>query len=239
MIRQIWIDFVTSYRQFEGTGAILVLFAASLCLLIVVGIRNNRRINPALFFGFVATIAGAFAEFFYAIFDKEYEKKSAKRWTCVLALILIVFATALSGERIFSRNHLKKADNSLHLSDSTLEVADRLLADNATGDIKIFPGPSLGDEFTAYSSRFVCAYEERYGELGQYDESIRKAYSELTDVHPDMETVKDAAVKNDCRYVIIKSGLWPEVPLENYGFNLYCQNEELNVYEYIGEESAP
>ena len=239
MIRQIWINFVTSYRQFEGTGAILVLFAVSLCLLIITYIRKGKGINPAIFFGFIATVAGGFAEFFYAVFDKKYEKKSYKVWSCILALILIVFATALSGKRVFSRNHLEKSDNQMHLPASVLEVSDMILADNAEGPVRIFPGPCIGDEFTAYSSRFVCAYEENYGDLSKYDEKVREAYSELGDVHPDMEAVRDAALENDCRYVIIKSGLWPEIPLDNYGFNLYWQNEDLSVYEYAGEEDAP
>lgn len=240
MIRQIWFDFVTSYREYEGTGTVLVLFAVSLCFLMIVNLRQNKeKKNPALFFGFAATIGCAFSEFFYTVFDKNYEKKSQKRWACIFALILIVFATAVSGKRIFSRNHIEKADNQFHLSRCVVEVCDKLLEVQPSGEIRIFSAPGTGDEFTAYSSRFVCAYKEYYGDLTKYDETTRNAYVELSDVHPDMEKVEKAARMTESRYVILKSGIWPDIPLEDYGYTCIFQNDEMSVYEDSGEVSAP
>lgn len=240
MIKQIWLEFVTSYKEYEGTGGILVLFAVGLMFMMILNIRQNKESkSPALFFAPLATIGGAFSEFFFFIYDKKYEKKSQRRLALFLALLLVVFAIALSGKRVFSRDNLVKADNGYHLSGSLVEAMDELLAKEPAGEIKIFPMPKMGDELTAYSSRFVCAYDEQYGDLTEYDETVREAYSELLDVHPDMKKVSDAAKACGSRYVILKTGLWPDVPLENYGYTLIMQNDELNVYESTEEADAP
>lgn len=238
MLRQLWYDFVTSYKNYRGTGPILVLFVVALLLIVIKGIRNKDNRLFAAVFGGIATIGCAFSEFFYSLFDRKYEKKSERVYVCAFALILCVLVTALAGNRVFSRNYEERAENTKHISTDLMGVMDNLLA-KETGDICIFPSPELGDELTAYSSRFIPAYEEYYGDVSKYDESIREAYVQLLEVHPDMEKVSKAAKMCNSRYVLLENGKWPERPLEDYGYSLVDSNEGFSVYEYIGEVTLP
>ena len=99
-----------------------------------------------------------------------------------------------------------------------------------------------GASVTVIANKYVYDKEGNYVRTDastEYDETVREAYSELLDVHPDMKKVSDAAKACGSRYVILKTGLWPDVPLENYGYTLIMQNDELNVYESTEEADAP
>lgn len=238
MLRQLWINFVTSYKEFSGTGPVLVLFVVALMLLILINSRNdNENKNLSCLLGGVATIGLALSKFARSIFNREYVKKSEKYFNCIFALVLCVFAVALSGKRVFARSIIEKSDNAMHISKEMTEAADIMLKNEPAGEIRVYPGPELGDVLMAYSSRFVCGYEEKYGDVSEYDEDVQKAYLELSKVHPDMEAVADSAVDTGCKYVIVKTGLWPEIPISEYGFETVFENEGYVVYKYVGEVS--
>ena len=240
MIRQIWYDFVTAYKDYSGTGPILVLFVVALMLIAVLNIRNGReeKTLSAIFAG-IGTIALAMSKFVLAVFDKKNLKKSYRVITCLFALALCVFAVSMSGRRIFSRIFMQKAENDMHIPQNLVGVMDELLKNVPEGEIAVFPAPELEAYFSAYSSRFSFGYEERYGDVSGFDEITQKAYTELTKAHPDMSAVADAAIEAGSRYVILKTGIWPRVPLSEFGFNLIYENEGFTVYEYLKEVDAP
>ena len=215
-----------------------MLFLLSLCFIIVLRLKKNEEIRPLpMIFGFLATIAAALSRIYALLKERDYEKKSYRIFTCALALMLIVFAISLSGERLFSRQHVKKAENNMHIDESYAEIMQKLCEYDGGDKIRIFPQPGKADLFTAYSSKFICAYKECYGDVfnGDLENEMIVAYATLCETHPDMSYV-DAAVRSEqSEYVILENGSWPEVPLENFGYKIILENDELTVYETLQE----
>ncbi len=68
------------------------------------------------------------------------------------------------------------------------------------------------------------------------DEDQRTAFEELSKVHPDMRKVASAARRKGCRYVVTPVGMWPDIPITGFGFDVMAENGAYIVYR---EVSAP
>ncbi len=219
MIKELFIQSYNFLRQFVGVGAVTVLFAAAVLVLFTVGKSGRGRLAPILLSVPVA-IGHAAGCLFDAIFKKE-QKPGIRLITVLFAAAIVLLAVSSSGRSMFSRQYATRAENVMHIPEGMSEAMDEVLADGKNAGVLTMPGWEVF--FNNYSSRFEVA-----------DREVSPAsYAELSGVHPDMRIVSDEARRAGCEYVVLSKGLWPELPISRFGYDLIYENDSCEVYREV------
>jgi hypothetical protein len=136
---------------------------------------------------------------------------------------------------VFSREFCSRAENDMHIQTDLCEAADAILVKSDHPIVLAMPGWDV--YLLAYSSRFDMMYESpRSTDIVITDEDEYTAYTELSKIHPDMGKVAKAAKRKDAEYVLLSKGIWQEIPIDRYGYELIFENDTCAVYR---EVSAP
>ena len=233
MLHTLWNDFITSYEAIIGTGSFLVLFVVMLGVMIVYKNHNDKPLEliPMLMV-MPAVIAAGFVRILRELFNLNYDSKLKKYFVRILGVILCAFVIMISGDRVLSPSFYTYADNNMHLPTGLKETMDTILND-CDGEASVMVTKGYIEYFDAYSSRFVLAYNEpRIQDVSDYDEEDREAYLALDNKHPDMKKVSDSAKANGSDYIVlVTGGYWPDVPLTEFGYDLFAQVGGFDIYK--------
>lgn len=204
MIRELIDQLYMSVRDVVGYGSVIVLFAASVIVVYLRSGDRRKEIMPVILS--VPVSIGCAA---------------ARILTSVFAAAVILLAVASSGRGMFSRQYATRAENAMHIPGDLPEAMDKVLGDG--GKAKVLTMPEWELFFYNYSSRFDIAGAD----------SAPEAHKELSDVHPDMRIVANEAKRNGCEYVVLAKGLWPDLPLDRFGYERICDGDQYEVYREV------
>ncbi len=219
MLKALFAQLYTDYRNLVGAGAVITLFASCALVVIVSKEMRDRKSTPVLLSVF-CTIGCAAAVFFDAVTGKCKDKR-CRIIAALTAAAFILLAIASSGRMIASPEYSKPAENHMHLPEGLREAMDAALTDG--GDSYVLTMPEWEPYVKAYSSRFSVP-----------SEGVSEAHRELSDSHPDMRRVAQCARRTGCKYVVLSAGLWPDVPITRFGYELLYENENCLVYREVG-----
>jgi len=230
-------EFATSLKSILGTGAILVLFVLAL-FYIFSYVKKTDEGDSKLPFLLSAwgTVSFAIAWVVRKLCRREEETKTEWVIKKITVILLAMFVITISGKRILSPDLLKESSNMMHMPDGLDQAFDVILSESE-GSEGILVSPGYGNYASAYSSRLYTAYNEpKLGNVEDYQEEDRLAYTELTKSYPDMSKVVKSAQKNNCDYIILKSNIyWPQVPLTELGYDFVGEYGEFSLYKKTEE----
>lgn len=216
-----------------GTGAFLVLFVVM--LFVVVSKKNHDgkqlEIIPMLLV-MPGVVAAGILSLLKSVFELKNDNKAVRYLVRLFGIILCAFVIMISGDRILSPSYCIYADNSMHIPQGLLGAMDTILSDS-TGEAYVMVAPGYSEYFDAYSSRFVLAYNEpTLQDVSDFDKEDREGYLELSNKHPDMKKVSDAAKANKSSYIVlVTDGYWPDVPLTEFDYDLFAQVGGFDIYK--------
>ena len=246
MIQQLISDFTTKYDLIRGSSRILAVFLVALLFLYL--FRRKLGYNPIVLI--LTPLAAVSAALTYVLSEvrgmdhednegteESPEKKKNKAGSSIIkklplifAAFLCVFAVMLTGERLYSGEHLQSCENLMHIPEDYRQAMDYVLSQNS--DPKVLAMPDYSMYNTMYSSHFDMLYEQRSGDDVRYlSEDARNAFNELSDRSPDMLTVSNAASDAGCDYIILLDGhYWPMFPLDEYDYRLEANVAGWDIY---------
>ncbi|MCR5673755.1 MAG: hypothetical protein K6F87_08600 [Lachnospiraceae bacterium] len=222
MIRELFYELYSGYRQIVGDGAVMVLFAASLLVLLMIRRENDRGCAGALLSP-LSVIGCAAAGF---------TGKIKKPLALIFAVALCFLSVTVSGKNIIYDNIGRRAENDVHIPQDVITSMDAVLSDS--DDPKVLTMPGWGLYFESYSSKFQLMYEEpRNGDTASLNEDERTAYMQLGNIHPEMKKVAAAAHRSGCGYIVMSNDIWPDVPPTACGYKVLCETPSCTVYREV------
>ena len=231
MIKELFYELYSAYRQIVGKGAVIVLFIASLLALYRLSEDNDRGL-PGIILSPLSAIGCAVSKLIDMACTVRNDKKVLKTATAALAVCLCFLAVTVSGDNIFYGNISRPAENNMHIPADLLTSMDAVLADDE--EPKVLTMPGWGPYFSAYSSKFDLMYEEpEDGVSSILDEDERTVYMQLSDVHPEMKKVAAIAHKTGCRYIVMSKSIWPDIPVTSCGYKVYYDTSTCCVYKEV------
>ena len=230
MVREILFTIYSDYRDLVGGGAVIVLFIAAVTASYLMHSSKEHRYVPLILTVPVAIAEAATSFVFLAA--SAGKKKLYGYASCIFAVLLCILAIASSGEFVFSPDLSEKTVNTMHLPEGLAEVMDEILADSEQPAVLTVPGH--GTYFESYSSRFHMMYEDAAASKAAIlDEDQRIAFDEFSKIHPDMRKVASAAKRKGCGYVVTPVGMWPDIPITRFGFEVMTENDGYIVYREV------
>ena len=231
MIRELMREFYNGHRMLVGDGAIIVLFIASIIVMLVFFPQRSRKIAP-VFASVMASVGCAMAVFIKAVRTRQYHKRAVKYAALLFAVCLCVLTCAASGKMVFSRELSGVADNDLHIPDPIVRSMDAILSDS--NNPKVLTMPGWGVYLKSYSSSFSLMYDDiDKDKISSFDEDMITVYTELEKNSPDMKKIAACARNAGCEYVILSSDIWPERPITQYGYELIHEDDGCSVYKEV------
>ncbi len=228
MIRELISELYTFYRQLAGTGSVIVMFLSALAVIVIVR-KNRRGITPVLlsFCGCIASVAGTVVD---KTFSCKKDSNKERILSTLFASMILILAITSSGTLIFSQSMSVAAENDMHLPAYIVEAADAVINDGVDGCVLTMPG--WGPYFESYSSgyKIISPGQE---DTSSSDEDIRTIAIQLYQVHPDMKKVASAAHRKGCGYVVLSDGIWPDVPITEFGYELLFETDGCRVYREV------
>ncbi len=217
MIKELLYELYTDHRLFVGTGTVLVLYL--LCALVFVMTQKEKDHDLPLLLCVPVTIGAALLKLFEACRSGE-RSRAMKIGTGVFAAALCILAVTMSGKNVFSPEISARAENEMHIPTDICAAEAAVLADGDCPIVLTMPG--WDTYLRAYSSRPTVIREDE-----------DPAFSELGKIHPDMGKVAKAAKKKDIAYVILSKGIWQDMPLDRFGYEIIYENDTCAVYREV------
>lgn len=230
MIRELISQLYNAFRQSVGTGAVITLFFASILILVQTLADKDRGIC-GIIISPLASVSTALSQLYSRVINAKYEGK-AKIAASVFAVCILALVLASSGTSVFSNGLSTPATSAMHLPEGLRDAAEAILADSEDPHVLTVPGWGL--YLRAYSSRFSLFYEEpARGDSTLLPEEERVIYDQLAAHHPNTRKLTIAAKKRGCTYLLFSDGTWPDVPVEQYGYEILFQNDRCTVYKEV------
>ncbi len=205
MVRELLGELYSLYREYTGTGSIIVLFILSA---IVLEKSDKDRHKKPVYLSVLGTVGCAVSEIITRLSGV----------SAVFAAAICILAVAVSGSNVLSAGMNSRAENVMHLPANLVESMDVILNESDTPGILTMPDWNL--YFESYSSDFTVVTESNLN-------------AELSKTHPDMKKVAQAAHECNCEYVVISSDIWPEVPITEFGYELMYETDGCVVYKEV------
>ena len=231
MIRELLYELYTDHRYVAGSGAVLILYLASVLTIVLTGSGKKDRILPAVM-SVPVSIGYALSVFIDTVTEGRKKKPALFYATCIFAGVICLMAVAASGTAVFSKDIAQIAENDMHIPYGLTETMDAIL--DESDDPKVLTMPGWGPYFESYSSAFSMMYEEpEKGDISGMNEDESCVYTELSKVHPDMRKVVLAARRNGCTYVVLSDGIWPDIPITQCGYELVREGGGSLLYREV------
>lgn len=249
-----WNTAITLFREYMGTGLIIIWFLVSLLYLFITEKRKHIRIlflytplillllffNP-LFAKIVYALAGD--EIYYrilwllpvtvvigyaaAVLYGQVKGKAKAVTAAALAGLMIV-----SGSYIYRNPHFGKAENLYHVPESVVEICDAIQVEGREV-MAAFPKEFL--QYVRQYSPLVCMPYGREALVGQWSQG-----STLLDLieaeEIDAERLAQEAKLEMCHYVILPEDKKINGKLEEYGYVVFDNICGYVIYRDVSEQ---
>lgn len=212
-----------------------MLFVVAMGVIIfAVNSSSDKKLTALVLCPFMA-ISYGFVRVFNYIFKEKYTPvhddsiKDGKRlikamFPIVLTIFLMAFILINSGLNIANGRNYKVSKNDMHMPEGITEAMDYLIErahlEGIEDGIRVIPQPGYEQYYLMYSTKFDLYFDMPKGDdFLYYTKWQQAAYTQLSDDHPSMKEVSDAAHHDNIDYVVIKDGsLWSEFPLDSFDF---------------------
>ncbi len=243
-----WSDVVTLFREYMGTGLIVIWYLAALAYLFL---DEEKRANRVLFIYvplvllllyFNPLFAGLMirftdAETYYRILwllpvtvviaytcVRIYGRLTGRKkylWAAAAAVILMV-----SGSFIYSDPNFRKAENRYHVPDCVVEICDAVKAPGREV-MAVFPIELV--QYVRQYSPFVCM---PYGREMLVDRWIYRSdlYNVMEAEKADLEILVPLTRESGCHYIILRKDKEILGSPEDYNWVWFGETEEYDIY---------
>ncbi|MCM1188890.1 MAG: hypothetical protein NC541_06300 [bacterium] len=240
-----WEDVVWTFRNYMGTGLVVIWFLAALIYLFLCEKRKDRRIlfvyfptvvlafffNPLFMRAVFVTIGG---EVYFRICwilpvilviayaaVKIWEKLSgaAQALFAAAAAVLIV----LSGKPVYENSLYSRAENIYHVPESVVQICDAITVPGI--EVKaVFP-----QEMLLYVRQYAPRVYMPYGR-NTFDEELNNFLLAMERDTVDLEELAPYVDAKRCHYVILRETQEILQDPEDYGWELFGQTDGYIIY---------
>lgn len=160
-----------------------------------------------------------------------YEKAQVSTRIMLFTFLLGIFLLFTEGGQSFAGNQQwDMADNGMKIPAEAVEVFDILLADNPNP--KIIAPKNLSPYARVYNTDIVTLYSYPDEEMKNAPGTGQMVYEELLKHNPDTQYITEVARDEMCGYVILDGSYhYPEMPMENFDFELMDTVGSYNIYK--------
>ncbi|MCR5687553.1 MAG: hypothetical protein K6G58_05990 [Lachnospiraceae bacterium] len=210
MIKELFAELYRGYRDFAGSGALPVLFAASVFAVFIATPKEKLREKVPIVLSVIPACACALV----LICEETIKRtKGRKKWAAAFAVLLAMMIVAASGKSVISPEFTEKAENRMHIPEDVYESMQAILAEEDDPTVLVLPKWST--YFESYSTHFTVVGHEVSAGDGN-DEAVLSF--EFSKKDPDMEKVARIAHRNGCGFVVLPGDLWPDIPITKFGY---------------------
>jgi len=261
ILRNAFIQILSSYSQYKGSGAYTIVFLASL-LYIYVYERNEKNrtllyhfpiflmaiiFNPAIAYVVISvikinvywrvfwilpvTVVCAYAATGIIINISEKRKK-------FVAVTLLVLIISIGGKLIINKENYQKSTNWYKVPTQTIEVCE-ILEGDSEGEILVIAPTELATYIRQYDAHIKLVYG-REGNVNYSDNTYRKALSNLmSSSELDVDSISMYLKKIECNYLVFRKDVTLSDSLESYGYQYVSSTESYNIYRFNYEFIPP
>lgn len=247
-----WKDAVELFRNYMGTGLIVIWFLMALIYLLV---NEKRKFVRILFVYMPVTLLllyfnPLFAKLFFEVLDAEIYyrllwllpitpviayvyvclcvrvRESRGKWAAGAAALGMAVLIAFSGSFIYNNQFFYKAENQYHMPESVVHICDAIIVPGREV-MAAFPPEFV--QFVRQYSPLVCmpygreTIVERWG----FESEI---YDLITAEEIDLEALNRAVLEQRCHYVILHSSRRVKGDFADYKWELFCETDGYCVY---------
>lgn len=247
-----WKDAVELFRNFMGTGMIVIWFLLAVIYLFV---NEKRKYVRILFVYMPVTLLlfyfnPLFAKLMFELLGDEIYyrllwllpitpviaytcvcicvkvRESRGKGTAGVLTLCMAVMVAVSGSFIYSNQFFYKAENQYHMPDSVVHICDAIIVPGREV-MAVFPPECV--QFVRQYSPLVCmpygreTIVERWG----FNSEI---YDLMTAEEIDLEALNRVALEERCHYVILHSGRRVKGNFADYKWELFCETDGYSVY---------
>ena len=240
-----WNEVITMYRDYGGTGMMLILFIIALVYLCITEGRRDVRmliLYPSLAI-LVLFICPLIAWAMDSIFSGE-EVYYRLLWLVPMGLMIAYAGTKLAmqykkncvviaaliimfcGRLVYSNALYEKAENQYHLPEAVPKICDLIEVEGR--EVRAVFSAELIPYVRQYSATVVMPYGreltvERWGNTDTLYEAME------ADV-VDMKKVAELAKERECHYIIMSENRVWDGDLEDYGYNCIGEADGYKIY---------
>ncbi len=243
-----WSTVVELFRNYMGTGLIVVWFVVCLVYLFLREQDRGRRVlflyvpaalfllffNP-LFMRIVYGIIGA--EIYYRIlwlmpitiviaYTIVHVYQSIKGRTAILFLAVSVLLISLSGKFIYKNVYFTKAENLYHMPVAVVQICD-LIEVEGREVMAVFPQELI--PFVRQYSPLVCMPYGREMLIESWGNSS-EFYDAMEAAVLDAKKLTEMSKNHNCHYMIIREQAEVDGDFEEYGFLEFAKTEGYIIY---------
>ncbi len=247
-----WKDAVQLFRNYMGTGLIVILFLLAVVYLLVCEKRKHVRI---IFVYMPVTLLllyfnPLFARLLFEMLGNEIYyrllwllpmtpvlayacvcicgkvKESRGRGAAGAAALLMAAAIAFSGSFIYNNPFFYKAENKYHMPDSVVHICDAIIVPGREV-MAAFPPEFV--QFVRQYSPLVCMPYGRETLVERWGFESR-VYDLITAEEIDLVALNEAVMAENCHYVILHSSRRVKGDFAQCNWELYCETDGYCVY---------
>lgn len=244
------LDVIHLNNEYTGTGMYMALYFAT--LLMAAFYIREKKIKDAVLLPSLLMLLGVYAaipfvhNFIMPVYDEEirgrffwilmapaiaalgctlfvkYIDSEKKQTAAVLLLIPVLF---LSGVFKISDSMYEKPENAYRLPQTTIEISDTVLAEEA--EPKLIVPYEIADGFRQYSTRIKLLYGEdaTYGRIYMAAQDMQDACREMSTATPNLNFIERLAKQEGVHYIVFDSV-----------YHVFGDGESLNVGGYTEDE---
>lgn len=247
-----WKDAVELFRNYMGTGLIVIIF-----LLAIIYLLANEKRKPVriLFVYMPVTLLflyfnPLFAELLFRLMGGEIYyrflwllpitpviaytfvcicgrlKDSRGKAAAIAAALCMSAVIGFSGSFIYSNRYFFRAENKYHMPDSVVHICDAIIVPGREV-MAAFP-PELV-QFVRQYTPLVCMPYGRETVVQQWNFES-EVYDLMTAAEIDLDALNRAVMEQNCHYVILHSGRKVKGDFADYKWELYCETDGYVVY---------
>lgn len=245
---EMWNDVITLFREYMGTGLIVILYL--LCL-VYLYLKEEKKYIRLLFVGVPVCLLllyfnPLFAEIVYRFAGDEIyyrilwllpmticiaytichicariDEKKQMTFLVTIALVLV-----LSGKYIYSNPHFGKAENRYHVPDSVVNICDSIIVPGREV-MAVFPRELL--QYVRQYSAFVCMPYGREVLVERWNWNIELETAMEREV-VDLEELVPLACESGCHYIILPENKELRGNPPEYGLEIFGQTDGYIIY---------
>lgn len=247
-----WKDAVELFRNFMGTGLIVIWFLIAVIYLFV----NEKKKHVRIFFVYMPVVLlllyfnPLFAKIIFEVLDNEVYYRilwllpvtpviayasvcvcgrvmeSRGRGAAGAAALCMAAVLAFSGSFIYSNPFFYKAENRYHMPDSVVHLCDAIIVPGR--EVMVAFPPELVQFVRQYTALVCMPYGrdvivERWG-------IENEIYDLMTAEEIDLDALNQAVMEARCHYVILQSSRRVKGDFADYKWELYCETDGYSVY---------